>query len=80
MVRSLPDFKSTTAGYLLPNERVELLATGKNWTQVKTKAVEGYVRTRLLRKTLELRNHDASIVYVSVSNGERGMSEEKEAE
>ncbi len=79
-VRSLPSFGSDTAGYLLSNERVELIATGPNWSQIKSKTIEGYVRTRLLRKTLELRNHDASLVYASVSGGERGMNETRDSE
>lgn len=79
-VRSLPNFISDTVGYLLMNERVELVAGGPNWSHVKTSTIEGYVRTRLLRKTLELRNRDASLVYHSVSNGERGLVEEKETE
>ena len=55
------------------NERVEVIAPGPNWSQVKSNTVDGYVRTRLLRKTLELRNHDASVVYATVSSGERGI-------
>jgi len=78
-VRTAPNFLSDTTGYLLMNERVELLAGGPNWSRVKSNSIEGYVRTRLLRKTLELRNRDASLVYHSVSGGERGVSE-REAE
>lgn len=58
VVRALPNFKSDATGYLLSNERVEILAIGTNWSQVKTSVVEGYVRTRLLRQTLELLNTD----------------------
>ncbi len=76
-VRLEPNFLSTTAGYLLANERVEVIAGGTNWTHIKANTVDGYVRTRLLRKTLELRNRDASLVYASVSAGERGTNEER---
>lgn len=79
-VRAEPNFLSDTTGYLLMNERVELLAGGPNWSRVKTSTIEGFVRTRLLRKTLELRNRDASLVYHSVSGGERGVSEGRETE
>lgn len=79
-VRSAPNFKSDISGYLLMNERVEVLAGGPNWSQVKANTIEGYVRTRLLRKTLEMRNRDASLVYASVSGGERGVNEGRDME
>lgn len=79
-VRSAPNFISDISGYLLMNERIEVLATGPNWSRIKANAIEGYVRTRLLRKTLEMRNRDASLVYASVSGGERGMNEGRETE
>lgn len=68
---------SDTAGYLLVNERVELIAGGPDWSHVKASTVDGYVRTRLMRKTLEVRNRDASLVYHSVSTGERLAGTEK---
>lgn len=79
-VRSAPNFKSEISGYLLMNERVEVIAGGPNWSQIKANTIEGYVRTRLLRKTLEMRNRDASLVYASVSGGERGMNEGRDME
>ena len=80
MVRTAPSFQSDAAGYLLSNERVELLASGTNWSRIKSNTIEGYVRTRLLRKTLELRNHDASVVFATVSGGERVMTQARDEE
>lgn len=39
-VRSGPSFQSETTGYLLMNERVELIARGPNWSQIKGNTVE----------------------------------------
>lgn len=68
-VRSNPNFMSTTIGYLMMNEYIEILAGGLNWSHIKTGSTEGYVRTRLLRKTLELRNGGASLGYHPISHG-----------
>lgn len=51
-VRSESNFKSSIVGYLLANQQVEVIAAGSNWTYIKAGATEGYIRTRLLRKTL----------------------------
>lgn len=77
-VRSEANFQSDIKGYLLANERVEVTASGPNWSQVKSTTIDGYVRTRLLRKTLEVRNHDASVVYATVSSGDRAIEGARE--
>lgn len=49
-VREAPNFMSDTVGYLLMDQQVEVLASGPNWSRIKAGTIDGYVRTRLLRK------------------------------
>ena len=66
-LRLAPNFMSIIKGYLLSNQRVTLLATGPNWSRVKTDDTEGYVRTRLLRQTQTTSKDSPLVVYSAVS-------------
>lgn len=71
-VRNAPTFIGQIEGYLFYNERVEVLASGKSWTKIKTNTLEGYVRTLLLRGDKEAHNGSVS-AYRAVSSGVRGI-------
>lgn|GEM_PF-7066532 len=73
-VRMSPSFVSETVGYLLMDQRVEVLALGLNWTHIKADTIDGYVRTRLLRKTQEVKNISTPLVYRAVN--QKGEDEE----
>lgn len=75
-VRMSPNFVSDTIGYLLMDQRVDLLATGPNWSHVKANTIEGYVRTRLLRKTIDVQNLSNQLTYRAVSTDGHGINKE----
>ncbi|MDP2104286.1 MAG: SH3 domain-containing protein, partial [Candidatus Gracilibacteria bacterium] len=74
-VRSEPNFGSDTTGYLLMDQRVEVLGAGPNWSHIKAGTVDGYVRTRLLRKTVDVQNSSALLTYRAVSTDGRDRQE-----
>lgn len=72
-VRAEPNFVSDTVGYLLMDQRVEILGLGLNWSHIKAGTIDGYVRTRLLRKTMDV--HSAALTYHAVTVDERRTAE-----
>lgn len=58
------------------DQRVEVIGFGLNWSHIKAGTIDGYVRTRLLRKTMDANN--ATLTYHAVTANERRSSEREE--
>lgn len=48
------------------DQRVEVLGLGLNWSHIKAGTIDGYVRTRLLRKTMEVQDMSTQLTYRAI--------------
>lgn len=48
------------------DQRVEVIGFGLNWSHIKAGTIDGYVRTRLLRKTMEVQDISTQLTYRAI--------------
>jgi len=48
------------------DQRVEVIGFGLNWSHIKAGTIDGYVRTRLLRKTMEVQDMSTQLTYRAI--------------